>query len=161
MSTKAADKKQTKNEYNNKLPSLDLGRYDEKVHPPIAHTLAQLGYSQKQTSEVLGISQRTFTLWLKKHDELNKQWYQGIESAEKMVESSLFSITQPHKKVTEEIWYDENGNIEKKKEKTEDVDPDSRACLRWLGIHDEKWREEKQAQMQGVTVVINKEDAEL
>jgi hypothetical protein len=144
------------------LANTDLKKYNPEIHPYIVHTLAQLSYNQDQMAQMFGISTRKFKMWLKEHDELRIQWRFGAENPLKLVESSLYRLTQTHTLSSTEITYDADGNVKQKKVTIKEVDPDISAVFRYLCAKNwAEWSGAKEGGNQTCNIVIAKEDSRL
>lgn len=115
---------------------------------------ARAGLTDEQIAKSIGVSRSTLSEWKKKHETIREALSTGKEFADRMVENSLFKMTQGYtmnvKKAfkVKKIEYDDTGKkkVEKEElqyaEETEYVSPDIKAIMFWLkNRKPDIWRE--------------------
>lgn len=115
---------------------------------------ARAGLTDEQIAKSIGISRSTLSDWKKKHESIRIALSTGKEFADRMVENSLYKMTQGYtvkiKKAfkVKKVEYDNTGKKKSEKEElayaeeTEYVNPDIRAIMFWLkNRKPEIWRE--------------------
>ena len=131
---------------------------------------ARAGFTDEQIAKSIGISRSTLSDWKKKHESIREALSTGKEFADRMVENSLFKMTQGYtmnvKKAfkVKKIEYDDTGKKKTEKEElqyaeeTEYVSPDIRAIMFWLkNRKPDIWREkitDKEDNESGSTGVV-------
>ncbi len=117
---------------------------------------ARAGMTDEQIAKQIGISRSTFAEWKKKHDSIREAVEQGSEFADRLVENSLYQMTQGFKVTVrkafkvKDVEY-ENGKRVKETERLETAEedeyikPDVRAIMFYLENRmPERWRKKVQ-----------------
>lgn len=129
---------------------------------------ARAGFNDEEISKHIGISRSTLSDWKKKHESIKIALSTGKEFADRMVENSLYKMTQGFNvKVTKafkvrKTEYDETGKKKSEKEELEYaeeiqyIEPDVKAIIFWLKNRMPEWRERitDEPEREGAGVVI-------
>ena len=118
-----------------KIDDLDLGAIE---------LLASKGFTDKELSQVLGVSEVTFNAWKKKSDKFLKSLKDGKSIADSKVMASLYQKAIG--------WKDEEGKS---------YPPDTTAAIFWLKNRMAKeWREKQELEVFGSLAGLLKEARE-
>ena len=134
------------------------------------------GLSDEEIAKRIGVSRSTLSEWKRKHEGIREALSSGREFADRLVENSLFRLTQgyrvPVRKVfkVKKVEFDDKGKRIREEEQLETgiedeyVKPDVRAMIFWLqNRRPEDWRKvEEQVQDEDARkmVVLTPEDVE-
>lgn len=132
---------------------------------------ARAGMTDEQIAKQIGISRSTFAEWKKKHDSIREAVEQGNEFANRLVENSLYQMTQGFKVTVrkafkvKDVEY-ENGKRIKETERLETAEedeyikPDVRAIMFYLENRmQDRWKKKipeaatEDAEGQGIVVL--------
>lgn len=117
---------------------------EDKDNLAILAAWARAGLTDEEIAEQIGIRRSTLSEWKKKYEEVGKALSTGKEYANRLVEDSLFKMTQGYEVTVKKAFklkrteYDGQGRktCEKEEleyaEETEHVEPDIKAIMFWL-----------------------------
>jgi hypothetical protein len=66
-----------------------LSKYDSGIIPQLAYHLAVAGNTDKQIAELIGVAEKTFTLWKGRYPELREAMKPGKDFIDALVEGSM------------------------------------------------------------------------
>ncbi len=124
-----------------------------------AYELALLGANHKEISKVLGIGERTLTLWLSENAAFRESVNAGRTLADAKVAASLYKKAVGYE-VEEDHVSVYRGTVTVTRIRKH-IEPDVMACVKWLALRQkERWSESQKVQhnQTSINVQMNKFD---
>lgn len=122
---------------------------------------AQLGATEADIAEFLGVATRTVERWKVEHAEFCRALKLGKKVADARVEQSLYRRAIGYSHEAEKIF--QHGGAVVRAKTLEQYPPDTTACIFWLKNRDKaNWRDKQDHEHSGsLTVTIGADDAKL
>jgi hypothetical protein len=114
-----------------------------------AYKLCLLGATDKEMSDILGVTESTFNLWKQEHKEFSESLKKGKEQADAIVAQKLYhrAIGYEHPEI---ITASYQGMITDTKVVTKHYAPDPTAAIFWLkNRQPKKWRDKQDVELSG------------
>lgn len=133
--------------------------FNETVKEQI-YRMYEIGLTDKQVADILGVTQRTLDNWKKDKDFLLS--LKDVKSvADEMVKASLFKRATGYSHKEEKIFCNADGLVTKV-ETVKHYAPDVTAQIFWLkNRQPEEWREKQEVEMNVQAIKITKDEEKL
>lgn len=123
-------------------------KFEKKLLPKVKK-LVQLGATDFEIVQILGIAMSTFSLWKAKHKAFSEALSDWKQNANKRVERSLYERAVGYKFEEEKIFCNKDGEVTRVDVVTL-IPPDVRAQQYWLNNRDpDNWRHFQQVELTG------------
>lgn len=138
-------------------------KYDPETFPDLAYKYAAEGMIEREIAKKLGISVCTLNEYKKRYPEFLQSLKEGKKPVDVAVEKALLKRATGYDVDTEEVEYDGNGNLIKKKLGKNHVKPDPTSMIFWLkNRRPDKWRDKQDVEMTGdIKIVMDEDDADV
>lgn len=122
---------------------------------------AQLGATEADIAQFLGVATRTVERWKIEHKDFCRALKLGKKVADERVEQSLYRRATGYMHESEKIFQYEGKVVRAKT--VEQYPPDTTACIFWLKNRDKaNWRDKQELEHSGaISVTISSDDAKL
>lgn len=136
--------------------------YDPETHPVQVAKLCKLGATDQEIADFFGISTRTFYRWKSEHVPFCQAVTCAKEEADKRVERSLYQRAVGYEHEAVKIFLPKDSREPVYAPYRQHVPADPGAAFNWLkNRNPEEWRDKKELEHKGLTVVIDREDGDL
>lgn len=134
-------------------------KYDSAYHNKLVESLAELGLTDVEMSEKLGISRSTFSLWKKKHPKFLEVLKIGKKIADQKVVQSLYQRALGYSHPEIHISTDKGKVI--KTNIIKHYPPDTTACIYWTKNRmPDEWRDKLNYEHSGSVNLMSDEAVE-
>lgn len=122
---------------------------------------AQLGATEADIAQFLGVATRTVERWKVDHPDFCRALKLGKKVADARVEQSLYRRATGYMHESEKIF--QHGGEVVRAKTVEQYPPDTTACIFWLKNRDKaNWRDKQDMEHSGsIHVTVNRDDADL
>lgn len=106
------------------------------------HNLALLGLSLNQIAGVIGVDDKTISVWMRTYPEFAAAITEGRDVADGEVVRSLWERATGSKVIEQHVFYDEKRGTTIIEQTIKEYPPESGACMQWLKNRQPKlWRD--------------------
>lgn len=124
---------------------------------PLIEKMCELGATDLDIADSLGVSESTIRLWKTTHKEFAAALKVGKESVDKNVERSLYRRAMGFEHDTIKIFCDAKSGEVTQVPYREVVPPDTTACIFWLKNRKGKdWRDKSEVEIPGIAALADR-----
>jgi DNA-binding CsgD family transcriptional regulator len=136
------------------------GKFNDKVREAFLRLIKE-GKTEDEIGDVLGVTRRTLNNWKGKHQELLYAVREARQTADELVEASLYSRALGYSHPEEKVHFDKDGGVHTH-DTTKHYPPDTQAAMFWLRNRQPKrWKEKTEGDVTVTTQVGTMTDEEL